>query len=122
MESQLTDAQKEARRERAMAVQLEISREIAAAQVGKTMRVLVEKQADEEELKQANTSSWEHGLIRSEDSNKELGLGPCLIARGEVDAPDIDGRILVHGDLPLGQFADVKITGPTDYDLIAEPA
>ena len=86
------------------------------------MRVLVEKQADEEELKQANTSSWEHGLIRSEDSDEELGLGPCLIARGEVDAPDIDGRVLVRGDLPLGQFAEVKITGHTDYDLIAEPA
>ena len=122
MECQLTDQQKEDRRERAMAVQLEISREIAAAQVGKTMRVLVEKQADEEELKQANTSSWEHGLIRSEDSDEELGLGPCLIARGEVDAPDIDGRVLVRGDLPLGQFAEVKITGHTDYDLIAEPA
>ena len=121
MESQLTDDQKEERRERAMAVQLEISREIAAEQVGKTIRVLVEKQADEEELKQANTSSWEHGLIRSEDSEEELGLGPCLIARGEVDAPDIDGRILIKGELPLGQFANVKITGHTDYDLIAEP-
>ena len=121
MESQLTDDQKEERRERAMAVQLEISREIAAEQVGKTIRVLVEKQADEEELKQANTSSWEHGLIRSEDSEEELGLGSCLIARGEVDAPDIDGRILIKGELPLGQFADVKITGHTDYDLIAEP-
>lgn len=122
MECQLTDEQKEDRRERAMAVQLEISRKIAAAQVGKTMRVLVEKQADEEELKQANTSSWEHGLIRSEDSDEKMGLGPCLIARGEVDAPDIDGRVLVRGDLPLGQFADVKITSHTDYDLIAEPA
>ena len=121
MESQLTDEQKEERRERAMAVQLEISREIAAEQVGNTIRVLVEKQADEEELKQANTSSWEHGLIRSEDSEEELGLGPCLIARGEVDAPDIDGRILIKGELPLGQFANVKITGHTDYDLIAEP-
>ena len=121
MESQLTDEQKEGRRERAMAVQLEISREIAAEQVGKTIRVLVEKQAEEEELKQANTSSWEHGLIRSEDSEEELGLGPCLIARGEVDAPDIDGRILIKGELPLGQFANVKITGHTDYDLIAEP-
>ena len=121
MESQLTDEQKEERRERAMAVQLEISREIAAEQVGKTIRVLVEKQADEEELKQANTSSWEHGLIRSEDSEEELGLGPCLIARGEVDAPAIDGRILIKGALPLGQFANVKITGHTDYVLIAEP-
>ena len=121
MESQLTDEQKETRRERAMAVQLEISREIAAAQVGQTKRVLVEKQADEEEIKQANTRSWEHGLIRSGDSDGELGLGTCLIARGEVDAPDIDGRILIPGDLPLGQFAEVKITGHTDYDLIAGP-
>ena len=121
MESQLTDEQKETRRERAMAVQLEISREIAAAQVGQTKRVLVEKQADEEEIKQANTRSWEHGLIRSGDSDGELDLGICLIARGEVDAPDIDGRILIRGDLPLGQFAEVKITGHTDYDLIAEP-
>jgi len=29
---------------------------------------------------------------------------------------------LVRGDLPLGQLAEVKITGHTDYDLIAEPA
>ena len=79
-------------------------------------------QRAEEEVKQANTSSGEHGLIRREDSDEELGRGPCLIARGEVDAPDIDGRVLVRGDLPLGQFAEVKITGHTDYDLIAEPA
>ena len=121
MESQLTDQQKEERRERAMVVQLEISRQIAEAQVGKTMRVLVEKKTNEEELKQANTSSWEHGLIRTGDSDRELGYGACLIARGEVDAPDIDGRVLIRGDVPLGQFAEVKIIGHTDYDLIAEP-
>ena len=121
MESQLTDQQKEERRERAMVVQLEISRQIAEAQVGKTMRVLVEKKTNEEELKQANTSSWEHGLIRTGDSDRELGYGASLIARGEVDAPDIDGRVLIRGDVPLGQFAEVKIIGHTDYDLIAEP-
>jgi len=121
MESQLTYEQKKSRRERAMAVQLDISREIAAMQVGKIMRVLVEKQADEEELKQANTSSWEHGLIRTGNSDGELGIGTCLIARSEADAPDIDGRVLIRGDLPLGQFAEVKITGHTDYDLIAKP-
>jgi len=121
MESQLTYEQKKSRRERAMAVQLDISREIAAMQVGKIMRVLVEKQADEEELQQANTSSWEHGLIRTGNSDGELGIGTCLIARSEVDAPDIDGRVLIRGDLPLGQFAEVKITGHTDYDLIAKP-
>jgi ribosomal protein S12 methylthiotransferase len=121
MESQLTDAQKEARHERAMATQLEISREIAAAQVGQTKRVLVEKQANAEELQKATMTSWEHGHIRSEDSDNASNLGPCLIARGEADAPDIDGRVLVRGELPLGQFADVLITDHTDYDLIAEP-
>jgi ribosomal protein S12 methylthiotransferase len=121
MESQLTDQQKEERRERAMVVQLEISRQIAEAQVGKTMRVLVEKKTNEDELKQANTSSWEHGLIRTGDSERELDHGACFIARGEVDAPDIDGRVLIQGDVPIGQFAEVKIIGHTDYDLIAEP-
>jgi ribosomal protein S12 methylthiotransferase len=121
MESQLTDAQKEARHECAMATQLEISREIAAAQVGQTKRVLVEKQANAEELQKATMTSWEHGHIRSEDSDNASNLGPCLIARGEADAPDIDGRVLVRGELPFGQFADVRITDHTDYDLIAEP-
>jgi ribosomal protein S12 methylthiotransferase len=44
-----------------------------------------------------------------------------LIARGEADAPDIDGRVYVRGKLPIGEFARVKIVGHTDYDLIAEP-
>ncbi len=42
------------------------------------------------------------------------------MARGEADAPDIDGRVYVRGQLPLGEFAQVKIIGHTDYDLIAE--
>ncbi|MBC8244679.1 MAG: 30S ribosomal protein S12 methylthiotransferase RimO [Verrucomicrobia bacterium] len=121
MASQLTDEQKKARHERAMAAQLEISREIAAAQVGQTKRVLIEKQANTEELQQVTMTSWEHGHIRSKEGNGAPDLGPCLIARGEADAPDIDGRVLVRGELPLGQFADVKIIGHTDYDLIAEP-
>ena len=43
------------------------------------------------------------------------------VARGEADAPDIDGRVYVRGSLPLGEFARVRIVGHTDYDLIAEP-
>ena len=43
-------------------------------------------------------------------------------ARSEADAPDIDGRVYVRGRLPLGEFAQVKVIGHTDYDLIAEPA
>jgi len=122
MESQLTEKQKEHRREKAMATQLEISQEIAASQVGKTLRVLVEKEANEEEINQADLSSWEHGLIRSESSENKIKFGNYLIARGEVDAPDIDGRVLIKGNLPIGEFAKVRIIGHTDYDLIAEPA
>ncbi|HJO09385.1 MAG TPA: 30S ribosomal protein S12 methylthiotransferase RimO [Verrucomicrobiota bacterium] len=121
MVSQLSDRQKESRRERAMEVQLQISRELGADQLGQTKRVLVEKQADTEEFQQEQVDSWEHGHIRSADSDGSAELGPCLIARGEADAPDIDGRVLVRGELPLGQFVDVRITGHTDYDLIAEP-
>ncbi|MDR1283644.1 MAG: 30S ribosomal protein S12 methylthiotransferase RimO [Opitutaceae bacterium] len=43
------------------------------------------------------------------------------IARGEADAPDIDGRVYVPRKLPAGEFADVTITGFADYDLLALP-
>jgi len=43
------------------------------------------------------------------------------VARGEADAPDIDGRIYVPRELPVGEFAQVKITGFRDYDLLALP-
>ncbi|WP_043586611.1 30S ribosomal protein S12 methylthiotransferase RimO [Geminisphaera colitermitum] len=43
------------------------------------------------------------------------------IARGEADAPDIDGRVYVPRELPVGEFADVTITGFADYDLLALP-
>ena len=43
------------------------------------------------------------------------------VARGEADAPDIDGRVYVPRELPVGEFVDVAITGYHDYDLIALP-
>jgi len=43
------------------------------------------------------------------------------VARGEADAPDIDGRVYVPITLPVGGFAQVKITGYEDYDLLALP-
>jgi ribosomal protein S12 methylthiotransferase len=42
-------------------------------------------------------------------------------ARGEADAPDIDGRVYVRPDLAPGEFAEVKITGCHYYDLLALP-
>ncbi|MBI4624435.1 MAG: 30S ribosomal protein S12 methylthiotransferase RimO [Verrucomicrobia bacterium] len=43
------------------------------------------------------------------------------VARGEADAPDIDGRVYVPITLPVGEFAAVRITGYEDYDLLALP-
>jgi ribosomal protein S12 methylthiotransferase len=43
------------------------------------------------------------------------------LARGEADAPDIDGRVYVSRNLPVGEFARVTVTGSRDYDLVALP-
>lgn len=43
------------------------------------------------------------------------------VARGEADAPDIDGRVYVPITVPVGEFAQVQITGYEDYDLLALP-
>ena len=43
------------------------------------------------------------------------------VARGEADAPDIDGRVYVPRSLPVGEFAQVAVTGHRDYDLLALP-
>jgi ribosomal protein S12 methylthiotransferase len=41
------------------------------------------------------------------------------IARSMWDAPDIDGRIFVPTELPVGEFAEVRITDHRGYDLVA---
>ena len=43
------------------------------------------------------------------------------VARGEADAPDIDGRVYVPKSLPVGAFVDVTINSFHDYDLLALP-
>ena len=122
MASQISNAVKGQRRQRAMAEQLKVARQVAESFVGRTIRVLVEKQASARELRNANVSSWEHGLIRGRDKDTELLKGTFFLARGEADAPDIDGRVYIRGKLPLGEFNRVRIITHTDYDLIAEPA
>ena len=122
MAGHVSESVKKRRRERAMAAQHGIAQEMAAAQVGRTLRVLVEKEASARELKEARVSSWEHGLIRELDSGAAPLRGRYLVARGEADAPDIDGRVYIRGDLAPGKFATVRVIGHTDYDLLAEPA
>jgi ribosomal protein S12 methylthiotransferase len=140
MTGQIPDKVKQQRRKLAMAAQHKIARQVSESFVGRTLKVLVGGRANEEQLRQANVSSWEHGLVREAETlnpsafasgygatapKRSEGGQPStlnyLIARGEADAPDIDGRVYVRGKLPIGEFAQVKIVGHTDYDLIAEP-
>ncbi len=146
MGGQIPDKVKQKRRELAMAEQHKVAVSVSESFVGREIKVLVEGRADAKQLQQAKVSSWEHGQIRAESSagvppapgkresieQGELGRRdacPTLIARGEADAPDIDGRIYIlaaskqgeggRGRLPIGEFAKVKIIGHTDYDLMA---
>jgi ribosomal protein S12 methylthiotransferase len=134
------------RRELAMAAQHEVAIGVSESFVGRTIKVLVEKKATPKELGFAKIDSWEHGLMRANASGQEAKnprasngamlsdhfpghssrIGSAvthtfnLVARGEADAPDIDGRVYLRGNLALGEFAQVKVVGHTDYDLIAE--
>jgi len=134
MTGQIPDKVKQQRHKLAMAEQHKIARQVSESFVGRTLKVLVEGRTDEKQLQQANISSWEHGWNRAEGSagvspapgqRGKIGEGrrdacATFTARGEADAPDIDGRVYVRGKLPIGEFARVKIVGHTDYDLIAK--
>ena len=121
MAGQLSDAVKQKRRERTMAEQHKVAVAVSESFVGRDIKVLVEGEADAKQLKAARVSSWEHGLIRETDRHTRQMKGHYFIARGEADAPDIDGRVFIRGEVPIGEFARVKIIGHTDYDLIADP-
>jgi ribosomal protein S12 methylthiotransferase len=56
---------------------------------------------------------------RSIGTNLKVLVEELGVARAEADAPDIDGRVYVSDALPIGAFAEVKITGSKDYDLLA---
>jgi ribosomal protein S12 methylthiotransferase len=123
MAGQIPDRLKRRRRDLAMAEQHRVAREISQAFVGRTIKVLVERTSGSLDLPRADVVSWEHGLIRASESGAaEFAPRNCFVARGEADAPDIDGRVYVRGGLPVGEFAQVKVVGHTVYDLIAEPA
>ncbi len=126
MAGQIPDRIKKHRRELAMAAQHQVARQVSESFVGREIKVLVEGRANEKQLQQANVSSWEHGFLRESDvKNLKLRIQNFFVARGEADAPDIDGRIYIRvptGGMPVGEFAKVKIIGHTDYDLMAEPA
>jgi len=79
---------KQERWERLMALQQSISLEKNQAFVGRTLPVLIEGQGD------------------------GISLG-----RTYRDAPEIDGLVIVEGELPVGEMIPVRIQGAMTYDL-----
>ena len=98
--SQVDDDVKQARYERLMALQSTISLQKNQALVGKTLDILVEG----------------HGV--GEDEHGEETDGVISLGRSYRDAPEIDGYVLVEGELPVGEIVPVRISGATTYDLI----
>lgn len=121
MAAQVPRRVREQRRARAMAVQREIARAHAAAQVGRELTVLTEGPASADVLREARIFNPEHGQLRDGESGADtVPARGWTVARSEADAPDIDGRVYVRGRLPAGEFRRVRIVGHTDYDLLAE--
>lgn len=89
---------KEERQEILMLTQQEISLQINQAWIGKTMDVLIEGQGE------------------VEGSDERISLG-----RSYRDAPEIDGMVIIEGELPEGEILPVRITGAMTYDLIGMP-
>jgi ribosomal protein S12 methylthiotransferase len=91
MAAQVSVKEKKKRYQRAMALQQQVSREVQGAFVGQTIRVLIEEQAN---------GGW--------------------VGRSHADAPEIDGSVQVAGTAQIGEFARVRITGASEYDLTGE--
>jgi ribosomal protein S12 methylthiotransferase len=123
MAGQIPEKTRRRRRDLAMSAQRRIAREVSESWVGRTIKVLVEGRASARQAQAATVSSWEHGLVRAKGSAVRNAKSHVQwIARGEADAPDIDGRVYVRGTLPIGEFAWVRIVGHSDYDLMGVPA
>ncbi len=93
---QVPEEVKQARQERLMEVQAEISRELHEGMVGQELEVLVDGPSAEDER--------------------------VLSARLATQAPEVDGQVFLDGpgpDVLPGQFRRVRITSASDYDLVA---
>ena len=99
--NKVPDDVKQARYERLMALQQGISLKKNQALVGQTLDVLVEG----------------HGAAEDEQGNPTGDV--ISLGRSYRDAPEIDGYVLVEGELPPGEIVPVRITGATTYDLLA---
>lgn len=87
-------AMKQHRLDLLMAVQQEISAEIEAEKIGKTMKVIIDRKEND-----------------------------YYIGRTEYCSPDVDPEVLIHSagkNLEIGAFYQVKITDAEEFDLYGE--
>jgi ribosomal protein S12 methylthiotransferase len=89
---QVPEEVKEARRDELMALQQPISLARNQEQVGRALPVLVE--------------GFDNGIS---------------IGRSYRDAPEIDGYVIVSGELPRGEIVPIHISGAMVYDLTGTP-
>jgi ribosomal protein S12 methylthiotransferase len=89
---------KQERYNRLMEAQQRISLQKNQALTGKTMDVLVEGQ----------------GQIENSIPTKPQSIS---VGRSYRDAPEIDGMVLIEGEVPVGEIVPVRITGAMAYDL-----
>ena len=127
MEAQVHGNTKKRRRRQIMEAQARLSAQWNQGMLGRRMKVLLERPADENDAHAANIHSWEHGLLRDGDESAPSMVGQDYwLGRSEYDAPEIDGRVFVRGEgLTKGAFVDVEIDGYGAYDLVgavADPA
>lgn len=92
---QVPEEVKEQRRDAVMELQQEISLEHSQAMIGRTLEVMIE------------------GKVADENA---------YVGRTYMDGPGVDGMIFVQTgeELMSGDFARVRVTGATEYDLIGE--
>ena len=82
---------KQQRLDELMFIQEQIAAEKSEAKVGKTLRVIIDREE-----------------------------GEYYVGRTEADSPEVDCEVLVRGNLTIGEFYDVKITGFEGMDLFGE--
>ncbi len=81
---------KQQRLDKLMRVQQRISAELMAEKIGKTFKVIIDRQE-----------------------------GDWYVGRTEYSSPEVDPEVLIHIDenLEIGQFYEVEITGSEEFDL-----
>jgi ribosomal protein S12 methylthiotransferase len=81
---------KQSRQEELMGIQQIISSQLGAEKVGRTLKVIIDREDDE-----------------------------FFVGRTEFDSPEVDGEVLISKEVPLkkGQFYQIEITGSDEFDL-----